>query len=308
MASEACAIVSQIRFEEQQTLWTKDYEEALATETGDVFPGMMFNLARERIYKSKLWKIVKRMPKGALLHCHLEAMVDLGWLIDQVFSVKGMHVQADAPLSTVEARDTAPVTFQWLSSQADVVTSIWDDSYPGSRLVPVEQAADSFPNGGRDGFTAWLRSRMTITPEESLKHHHGPNHVWRKFTSCFGVLGSLLHYEPIWRGFLRRMLKNLVDDGVQYVDMRAAFVLPYYQTGSETADVDNLNIIAALDEEIEDFKSTEAGKGFWGARLIWTTIRSFNTRQIIESRSSNILFSDIILADGHLKVWRNVST
>ena len=71
MAQEACAIVSQVRFEEQQTLWTKEYEDSLLTEHVDVFPGMMFSLAKERMEKSKLWKIVQKMPKGTLLHCHL---------------------------------------------------------------------------------------------------------------------------------------------------------------------------------------------------------------------------------------------
>lgn len=43
---------------------------------GDVFPGMCFTLAKERMESTKLWEIVKHFPKGALLHAHLEAMVD----------------------------------------------------------------------------------------------------------------------------------------------------------------------------------------------------------------------------------------
>lgn len=45
-------------------------------EDGDVFPGMSFTLAKDRMVQTKLWKIVKKLPKGALLHAHLEAMVD----------------------------------------------------------------------------------------------------------------------------------------------------------------------------------------------------------------------------------------
>ena len=54
MAQEAAAIVSQIRFEEQQTLWTREYEDSLLTQHVDVFPGMMFSLAKDRMEKSKL--------------------------------------------------------------------------------------------------------------------------------------------------------------------------------------------------------------------------------------------------------------
>jgi adenosine deaminase CECR1 len=53
MSTEACAIVDQIRFEEQQTLWTREYGDSLAQD-GDVFPGMMFSLANDQMEKSKL--------------------------------------------------------------------------------------------------------------------------------------------------------------------------------------------------------------------------------------------------------------
>lgn len=53
-------------------MWTKEVED----DEGDVYPGMMFTLAKDRMESTRLWKIVKRMPKGCLLHSHLEAMVD----------------------------------------------------------------------------------------------------------------------------------------------------------------------------------------------------------------------------------------
>jgi adenosine deaminase CECR1 len=72
-AKKAAAIVSNIRVHEAKNVWTK-----VEDEEGDVFPGMCFTLAKERMENSMLWKIVKQFPKGALLHAHLEAMVDSG--------------------------------------------------------------------------------------------------------------------------------------------------------------------------------------------------------------------------------------
>lgn len=283
MAAEACAIVSAIRFEEQQTLWTKDYEDSLASSTQDVFPGMMFSLARPKIEQSKLWKIAKKMPKGALLHCHLEAMVDLDWLIEHAFTLKGIHVQADGPLDSEHAQARTPFKFRWLKSSHQSTPSIWTSAYVAGTFVPIEEAADSYPHGGRDGFKALMKARSTITHDESLAHHHGPNDVWRKFQSCFGVITSLLHYEPTYRQFIRRMLLDLVEDGVRYVDIRSAFLIPFYREGSEEPDEDFEYMLGVLDDEIEDFKESEAGKTFWGARMIWTAIRHFDTRKIIES-------------------------
>lgn len=243
----------------------------------------MFSLARPKIEQSKLWQIIKKMPKGALLHCHLEAMVDLDWLIEHAFTLTGIHVQADGPLDSVEAQSTTPFSFKWLKAEQQTNASLWNSSYTPGTLIPIAQVADSFPGGGRDAFKALMRARSTITHDESLAHHHGPNDIWRKFLSCFGIIASLLHYEPTYREFLRRMFQQLVEDGVQYVDIRSAFIVPFYREGCEEADEDFDFMIGILDDEIEAFKKSE--KSFWGARLIWTTIRHLDTRKIIESKS-----------------------
>lgn len=71
-AKRAAAIVRNIRHHEAATVWTKEVED----DEGDVYPGMMFTLAKDRMEGTRLWKIAKRMPKGCLLHAHLEAMVE----------------------------------------------------------------------------------------------------------------------------------------------------------------------------------------------------------------------------------------
>ncbi|KAF2033179.1 Metallo-dependent hydrolase [Setomelanomma holmii] len=297
MALEACAIVSQIRFQEQQTLWTKEYEDSLLTEHVDVFPGMMFSLAKERMEKSKLWQIVKKMPKGALLHCHLEAMVDLDWALEEAFNTEGVCVIADGPITTEQQRRKTGFSFTYAKVAKDDV-SVWTEDYSANTPVPINTAATKFPDGGKTGFIEWIRSRVTITASEHLSHHEGPNEVWRKFMSCFPILGSLIYYEPIFRKFVRRMCKQLLDDGVYYVDMRSAFYTPYRSVGKESWDEDWFNMLAHIEDEIEDFKKSEDGKDFWGARMIWTTIRQFNKKQVIESMKQciemKIEFPDLI--------------
>ncbi|EFQ93002.1 hypothetical protein CFE70_010690 [Pyrenophora teres f. teres 0-1] len=282
MAQEACAIVSQIRFEEQQTLWTKEYEDSLLTDYVDVFPGMMFSLAKDRMEKSKLWKIVKKMPKGTLLHCHLEAMVDLDWALQEAFDTEGVCVIADGPITDDKTRRKTGFSFTY-SKHAKSDMSIWNQTYAGNTPVPVNQAADSFPDGGKKAFIEWVRSRVTITASEHLSHHEGPNEVWRKFMSCFPILGSLIYYEPIFRKFIRNMCKQLLDDGVYYVDMRSAFFTPYRSAGKEKWDDDWFHMLEHMADEIEKFKASEEGKEFWGARMIWTTIRQFGKKGVIES-------------------------
>lgn len=275
--------MSQIRFEEQQTLWTKEYEDTLVSRHVDVFPGMMFSLAKDRMEQSKLWKIVQKMPKGALLHCHLEAMVDLDWVLDEAFVTEGVCLRSDAPLSSEHARLKSKFSFTYSKAHAKTDVSIWSDNYAAETQVPIGTAADTFPDGGRKGFIEWVRMRTSITPEEHLKHHEGPNEVWRKFMSCFPILGSLIYYEPIFRKFIRMMCKQLLDDGTYYVDLRSAFYTPYRSVGEEEWDPDYIGLLDHLEDEVNKFKASEEGKDFWGVRMIWTTVRAFDNRAIVDS-------------------------
>lgn len=282
MAQEACAIVSQIRFEEQHTLWTKEYEDSLQTDHIDVFPGMMFSLAKERMEKSKMWQIVQKMPKGALLHCHLEAMVDLDWALEEAFMTEGVCVVADGPITTAHERRKVGFSFVYAkNSKSDM--PIWSAGYTAKTPVPLKQAAESFPDGGKRGFIEWIRSRVSITTSEHVSHQEGPNEIWRKFMSCFPILGSLIYYEPIFRKFIRRLCKQLLDDGVYYVDLRSAFYTPYRRAGQQDWDEDWFHMLEHMGDEIEKFKASEEGREFWGARMIWTTIRHFGKKQVIES-------------------------
>ncbi|KAF2839398.1 Metallo-dependent hydrolase [Patellaria atrata CBS 101060] len=283
IAEEACAIVDQIRFEEQQTLWTREFEDSLQEAEGDVYPGMMFSLAKERMEKSKLWKIIRRMPKGALLHCHLPAMVDLDWLFEEAFNTKGIHIKASGPLATAGDRDKVRFEFKYTGKPTPQdAANVWSESYQPDTLIPITTAANNFPDGGKEGFMKWVKDRCTITPDESVKHHYGLNDVWKKFTSTFLILGSLTHYEPIFRKFLRQMFKSLLDDGIRWVDLRSAFVEPYRKLGAEEDEEGYFEFFRVFEEELENFKASEEGKGFWGARFIWTTLRFLDKKSVID--------------------------
>lgn len=72
-----------------------------------MYPGMMFSLAKEKMEATKLWKIVRKMPKGALLHAHMDAMVDFGYLYDVLLETKGMHIYSGEHLGSEKAREGA---------------------------------------------------------------------------------------------------------------------------------------------------------------------------------------------------------
>jgi adenosine deaminase CECR1 len=292
MASEACAVVDQIRFEEQQTLWTNDYEDSLATDKyqGDVYPGMMFSLAKDRMEKSKLWRIVRRMPKGCLLHCHFEAMIGIDWTLERAFALDNVHIQSVGALSSPDLRRSTPFTFSEASSPP-TSPSIWSSDYVPNTPVPLNNAADTFPDGGRSGFIAWAQSRTSITPEESLSHHHGPNDVWKKFLSTFLINDSIIYILPILRNYVRQLCRQLHEDNILWADVRAVF----YRNTYENPEQRYARIFQVFQEEIEAYKASEEGKGFWGLRFIWTAIRICDKRTMIECLYLSHLHHEMLL-------------
>lgn len=283
--------MSRVRARELKQVWTKDHLEGYESDEV-LYPGIMFNLAKERMEKTDLWKIVQRMPKGALLHAHMDAMFDLDFLIDLAFSTPGIHMTAPQPLVTERELETAPLSFRYSSTppaESENKHSIWTPDYEPRTLIHIRKAASTFPKGGEAGFRKWLKSRCMISPEHSFNYHHGVDAIWAIFQRTFPIIGSILFYEPILRPCLRRMLAELANDGIRYVEFRISFLFEYRRQGVDTPEKDYVEFFRVLKEEIEAFKATDEGKGFYGARVIWTILRRLSNRQIIDSMKQCII-------------------
>lgn len=245
----------------------------------------MFGLAKKQMESTKLWKIVEKMPKGALLHCHFGATVDIDWVFREALNTPGMYIYASEPMTSKKALATAQFLFGYSSSTPTAdPASIWRSGYVPNTWVKAHDAADAFPNGGRDGFISWLHDRCIINEKESTEHHLGVNEVWRKMSAAFPIIASVTYYEPIYRSFVRKLFKTLLADGVRWLEVRDAPFVPFRREGQETPDSDFCNMIGVFGEEVEKFKASPEGKGFWGARIIWTSIRARPSEDIITSK------------------------
>ncbi|KAI1912523.1 hypothetical protein LOZ39_002216 [Ophidiomyces ophidiicola] len=298
MVREACRIVDHVRARELKDVWTKGIRQDLGDDI--LFPGMMFRLAREKMEKTDLWKIMKRMPKGALLHGHLEAMVDLDVLVDQVLNLPGMYMASSGPLVSEEQLQVNDLDFKYISAapESPQSSTLWGNEYQAWTYLAVQEVATSFPRQGIEGFRAWLKSRCTIGDEASLNHHHGIHAIWGIFGRTFQVIDSILYYEPIFRACLQRLLAELWEDGIRYVEFRLAFDFKFQKDQCDMIEEDYVEFFDVFNEEVNKFKASEAGKGFYGARMIWTTLRSYSNPKIIESMKECILtkreFPDLI--------------
>jgi adenosine deaminase CECR1 len=85
---------------------------------------MMFSLAKERMEQTKLWQIIRKMPKGALLHAHMDAMVDFDFLFDTLLATPGMHILCMHAISTPQEFEVSPVKFRFLKTDTGIFGTV----------------------------------------------------------------------------------------------------------------------------------------------------------------------------------------
>lgn len=306
LAARACKIVSQIRTQENQEIWTMGLEERILHDCKEPFyPGVMFHRAKDFMERTKLWKIVEKMPKGSLLHAHMDAMFDLDFLIDQGLATPGIQISAKEAILTPTDFDHVPITFRFSTQNMpshneaqEVPPHLWRSGYTPTSWIPIQEAAESFPNTGEAGFRKWLKSRCSIMPEHSYYHHHGVDAIWTVFANTFPIINSLVMYEPIFRSCFHRLLGELAVDGIRYLELRITFLFQFRKEGKDVPEDDYTEFFRIVEEEIERFKATEEGKNFYGARIIWTTLRRLGNQEMVRSMKQCIAakqgFPDLI--------------
>lgn len=121
------------------------------------------------------------MPKGALLHCHMDATVDAHSLLKIAIAHPAICVRVDTALTPTTIRTTVP-TFQALPSHqlaALSLSSLTDESYVAGSWVPLKQARENFSValGGPQGFDDWVASVLSINPADSYVTHTSVDRV-----------------------------------------------------------------------------------------------------------------------------------
>ena len=189
IAKEACEILFRIRLEEKRSPGPPPSKET-----------------------TRSWQIIRHMPKGGLLRSHCYSLVDIPHLIDVALSTPGICISCpDGNLATQHARKEGSLRIQYRAKADSDDASIWGDDYTPGTYTTLSKAADDYPEGGRQGFAEWLKGRcMSFTHVSNL----------RASFAFSEAIGGMIHYEPIWRALIQRLMANLVEDGVYWLELR----------------------------------------------------------------------------------------
>ncbi|KAI0700006.1 Metallo-dependent hydrolase [Cytidiella melzeri] len=282
---KADRVVRAIRALEALNVWGPDSNVNVDDDT-HLFPGMAFLTARDTIVKTQLFKIMSKLPKGALLHAHLDATVNIQVLLRLALRHPALHVRTTGVLSASTVSSLRPEFRAFCKPEWSTTTSLTSSSYSPEDWVPLQVARQNFDESleGPEGFDKWITSAITISPAEAYRTHNTTAKIWEKFTSTFRTAGPLIHYLPVWRDYVREFFLSSLDDGIAYLEVRINFLFRNIFSEDGKENVSHRTMLLEYDRILNEVKQEMRQQGredeFFGSKIIYTTIRFISPEEL----------------------------
>lgn len=166
--------------------------------TQEYFPpahSFLKSKTRRLIDQSPILEIMKRLPKGGILHGHGYAMGDFRWLIKHATYLPNCYIY--------QGKKEPP--------RQGAMTVSSESPGDGWRLVSdLRKAADNV-----EEFDEEIYQSVTLG-EEDL----GQPDIWAEFRKCFARSTGMFFSKEIQDNFYRKMLRDMISENVQYVETR----------------------------------------------------------------------------------------
>ncbi|KAH9848878.1 Metallo-dependent hydrolase [Lenzites betulinus] len=280
-------ILRNIRADEALSVWNGQLSVAHLYGPQQMFPGMEFLTARETIVGTKLFEVLSKMPKGGLLHAHLDATVRADILLRLALEQPAIHVRVSSGAVSAKTLVTALPEFRALpKDEWTTAASITDTAYVQNTWVPLHNARNNFSAefGGRIGFDRWVIDSLMIEPSEAYGTHNTTAKIWQKFASTFLVSDGLFRFVPIFTQYIREFLLSSVEDGISYVEPRILFYFKYMigEDGKENTPHRAWFQIyeRVLNEVREELKAQGREDEFVGSKIIYSTVRDVTCEEL----------------------------
>lgn len=166
------------------------------------------------IDNSKVFEIIKKMPKGALLHVHVGAFVSADWVYNATYreNLYACNVTGNIAVRFFEKPPTDNCDWKLLS----------------------EHRNDSDKNFVNQ-LNKKIKESISIAVDDPDSWYSTPHFIWPNFTKTFRFVGPLLDYRPVFEAHIYEGLRQLYEDNVMYVELKTT-KLSYYELNGTTCD------------------------------------------------------------------------
>jgi adenosine deaminase CECR1 len=218
-------------------------------------PTRPFYNVKSDITNTSVFQLLRKMPKGALLHTHLGGAGRMEWIISNALTLSNCYVSWPGDTHP----DRGGLNF-FLPPKREV--------QPG--FVPIGSMVGKFQNIP-GGFGAELTRLLTIGAEDE-----GPNRMWGEFGNLFKKLDGFIRYQPVFTNYLFDAFETLWNDGVYYVELRDGAAPLYNLDG---VSLTNEAVVGELIKVRDMMKAAHPG---FDCRLILADVRSSNGANALE--------------------------
>lgn len=154
----------------------------------------------DTIKQSKVFQIIRQMPKGAVLHAHDTALLSTDKIVKLTYRdnlwVNGDIFSTIAKFKFSEERPLAEDGQEW------------------NRIKSLRQKY------GADKFDTALRKLFTLFTKNPDQDYSDIDAVWARFMQLFGAFDPIVLNDEVWVEYYYESLKEFLDDNVQYLEFR----------------------------------------------------------------------------------------
>lgn len=209
---------------------------------------------RDYMYGTKLFEILKKMPKGGIHHLHPVTLQDYEWIVEQAAKEDNCYVYwAEDNASFIKgqlhfyAHGKAPIGFQ-----------------------KTKILANKIPN-----FKSKLLDLLTFDVSSSKEDFD----TWLEFEKSFQRVGGFYRYAPMFKKFYIDAIQKVLEDGVFHLELRTIPRSGLYNLEQEVAE-DNEERVVMLWKEIE--AEIKKQNPVFSIKLIYTFLRFFDKETVYE--------------------------
>nr|XP_021189481.2 adenosine deaminase 2 isoform X1 [Helicoverpa armigera] len=213
---------------------------------------------KKDIEDSKVYQIIRRMPKGAVLHVHSSLMLHADMLVKLTYEdhLYACHTYDDLKLQFSETTPERPCQSKWT-----LVSDMRNSS------------------GDPAAFDSQLKKYFTLYREDGEDFNFVDiNTVWQRFNKVYYVIKSLISYRPVREKYWYATLEQFYNDNIMYIEVRTGLHGLYELDGTQH----DKKYLVELFKNVTN-KFIEDHPDFIGVKLIVTKHRALSINQVFDA-------------------------
>ncbi|XP_033330141.2 adenosine deaminase isoform X1 [Megalopta genalis] len=217
-------------------------------------PGRNFITAKKDIDESEVFQLIRKMPKGAVLHAHDTALASTNYIYNNITFRDNLYV--------CETNETFKLKF----------FEEPDEECEWELLKKVRQQPLRATRVNKE-----IRNRLSMLCDNPAEAYSDLDKAWTKFSDIFEFVHPILTFKPIYDDYFRAVLEQLYEDNVMYLEVRSTLPVLYDFNGTEYSAKDTADLLKNVSERF-----MKDHPDFVGVKLIYAPKRFVDQRQAEE--------------------------